>query len=498
MHSGQNSNKSEISDEAVEEAKETLANVPILAYIKRDDDGEAIDFDQHNVITKIVQGENGHDVKQFYLERPIGVIPETNNYRIEEIDGMNHVVVDGYIWKNYANEGYDLIAESGEKGVSMEISVEDGEKDKNSGYYKIKKYSYLGVTVLGDDVPPAMGDTCKLETYSSNQEFQFAMEELNKEVKKYQKEVETVTNTKTEPVEPVVNPVEPVKEPIQAEPTEPTQKFSGEPEGGEGDKEPETHNFSLSLDNMSTSINNTLNGMTIKKKYSWGEEYEVRNYYLRTIVPNDNVAILEDNSSMNYTYYGVPFSLQGDDVVLDFDNRTEYIQTWRAKESGEQVFTFSEKINEEGEAVVTKFSQMESEIAELKGQLETKDAEIAELKTFKLEKDQEALSEEVNNVVSKFSTLEEDEYKELRDKALSREIDVKTLEFNLYALKGMKQEVLEKEEAENAKFSKKGDKGTEPAKVVVTSHISPENFSDVNCRYGTLVSDLARISGKKL
>lgn len=504
MHSGLNGNKSDIPDDAVEEAKDTISNIPILAYIKRDDDGEAIDFDQHNVITKIVQGDNGHEVKQFYLERPIGVIPETHNYRIEEIDGVDHVVVDGYVWKTYSNEGYDLITESGEKGVSMEISVEDGSKDKKTGVYTISKYSYLGVTVLGDDVAPAMGSTCKLETYSSNEEFQFAMEELNKEVQKYQKEVETVENTQAQ--DPVVDPTQ-VEGQEPTEGQEPEANFAQEPEateptqteGGEGTEgqEPEQQNFSLSIENMSTSIRNTLYARKCKKKYSWSdEEYETQEFYLRTIIPSTNTAIVEDNSSSSYTHYGVPFSLQGDNVVLDFDNKVEYIQTWRAKENGEQVFTFCERQENEDKIVVEKFSSMESKITELEGQLQEKDAEIEGLKAFKLEKDKEALTQEVNNVIAQFSTLDEEEYKEARDKALSGEITVDTLKFNLYAIKGMKQEALEKEQQEN--FSQKGSKtATEPVKVVVTSNIiEPTNFS-ANSRYGSLADELARISAKK-
>lgn len=487
MHSGENFNNSDISDDAVEEAKETLSNIPILAYIKRDDDGEAIDFDQHNVITKIVQGENGHEIKQFYLERPIGVIPESHNYRIEEIKGMNHVVVDGYVWKTYANEGYDLISESGEKGVSMEISVEDGEKDKKTGIYKINKFSYLGVTVLGDDVTPAMGDTCKLETYSSYEEFQFAMEELNNEVKKYQMEVEAVAKTQLQ--DPVV------VDPTQAEGQEPEVVFSQEPEATEG-QEPKQQNFSLSMENITTSIRNSLYARKCKKKYSWGEEYEAQEFYLRTIIPSTNIAILEDNSSNSYIHYGVPYSMQGDEVVLDFENKSEYIETWRVKESGEQVLTFSQRQEDDDKIVNTKFSAMETEIANLKEQIDAKDAEISKLKAFKLEKDQEALAQEVETVVSQFSaTLSEEEYKGVREKALSGEISIDTLKFNLYALKGMKQEAIEKEQQEN--FSKKGSKETEPVKVVVTSNIlEPANFSS-NGRYGSLSAELARISAKK-
>lgn len=514
MHSGLNFNKSYISDEAVDEAKETISNIPILAYIKRDDNGEAMDFDQHNVVTKIVQGENGHEIKQFYLERPIGVIPETHNYRIEEINGMKHVVVDGYVWKTYSNEGYDLIVENGEKGVSMEITVEEGFKDKNTGIYNINKFSYLGVTVLGDDVTPAMGSTCKLETYSTNEEFRFAMEELNEEIKKYQKEVESVEEKQvvdTEVVEPtdeevIETPVqeeqqeenvvkEEQEEEVSQETEEAEEKETEITETEESTPEENQENFNLSMENLSMSIINTLFTRKCKKKYSWSdEEYEVQEFYLRTILPSENMAIVEDNSFDGYRHYGIPYSMQGDNVVLDFDSKAEYVEVWRKKDEGEVVMSFSQE-KEEDKIVADKFASMKSQIVELQGQMQVKDEEIKELKQFKLEKDMEALTQEVDSVIAQFSTsLEESEYKELKDKAMSREITIDTLKFNLYALKGMKVEVLEKEQKKN--FSKKGSKETETVRVPVTSNtIETANFSST--RYGSLSAELERIAKNK-
>ncbi|MGL5764002.1 MAG: hypothetical protein ACRCX8_00030, partial [Sarcina sp.] len=415
----------------------------------------------------------------------IGVIPEANNYRIEEIEGVDHVVVDGYIWKTYSNEGYDLISESGEKGVSMEVSVEEGSKDKKTGIYKISKYSYLGVTVLGDDVMPAMGSTCKLETYSSNEEFQFAMNELNKEVEKYKMEVETMDNNIQEPVvDPVVEPTNQV-EPTSTEPVvDPI--------------EPEQHNFSLSIDNMSKSIRNTLYARKCKKKYSWSErEYEEPEFYLRTIIPSESVVILQDNTNDNYTHFGVNFTLNGDDITLDFDNKKEYIEVWRAKEQGEEVLVFSDRKETEDKVVTEQFSSMEAKISELQTEVDNKAQEVQELSQFKQQKDKEELVESVDSVIAQFSTsLDETEYKDAKDKALAGEITVDTLKFNLYALKGMKQEALEKEQLEN--FSAKGSKETEPVKVVVTSNIlEPTVFSEnTSARYGSLSADLARISAK--
>lgn len=496
MHEGGNGNKSFINGEAIDDAEPTLKNVPILAFIKRDEDGEAIDFDQHNVITKIVQGEDGNELKQYFLEKPIGVIPETNEYAIEEIDGVNHVTCIGYIWKTYSNEGYDLISEAGEKGISMEISVEEGKKDKKTGLYHINKYSYLGVTVLGDSVTPAMGDTCKLTTFSSKEEnLKFALEELTKEVEKLKQEVQTMSvvdpNATQEPVitdgeVTNVNPTEgeqtaPVasQEPTEAEAEETVET---EPENTEGD---EQHNFTLSVENMAQDIRNTLCSRKVKKKYSWSnEEYETQEFYLRTIIPTENIAVVEDNVSEGYSYYGIPYSMNGDAVVLDFDNKVEYIQTWRKKEVDKEVLVFCEKPSDELNIVSEKFSQLESEIVNLKETVEAKDEEISKLAAFKQEKEKESLVEEVEKVIAKFSDLTEEEVKDVKEQALKQEITIDKLKFNLYAFRGMKVE----KETEN--FSQKASKVTEPIKVAVTSPIEPQESS----RYGSLYSDLERIS----
>lgn len=489
MHAGENFNKTFFSDDSVNDAEPTLKNVPILAYIRRDEDGNAEDFDQHNVITKLVPNANGgHDVVQYYLERPIGVIPETNNYRIEEIDGENHVVVDGYIWKSYANEGYGIITESGEKGVSMEISIEDGKKDTQSGLYHINKYSYLGVTVLGDDMPPAMGDTCKLTTYSTQtEEYHFALQQIQEEVKKIKEEVTKMSANNDPAKEPVQEPVqnqEPPVEPTQTEPTEPT-----------GTQEPVQANFSLSIDNMREGIRKNLSTMTTQKTNRWNETYDIQSYWLRTILPTDNMVVVEDGAS-DYTYYGVPFTVNGDDIVLDFDNKKEYIQTWREKQSAEELMVFTDKDEKGEELIDAKFTKMDETIKDLEGKLQNQESELTELRTFKLDKDNEALANEVNSIIANFTTLDEEDYKEVRDKALSKEMDIATFKTHMYALKGMKQEQLEKEQAEN--YTQKPSKATEPVRIPVTSQDTEPKTKPV---YGSLYADLERIAkskGKKL
>lgn len=184
MHNGLNLNNTYFSDEVIEDAKETLKNKPILGYIKKQDGSDNIDFGGHEF--EIVLTED--DIKIVALERPLGVIPETNNYAIQEIDDKKYVVCRGYLWREYLNDAYEILKENPNKSVSMEIAVDDYEVNSD-GTIDIKKYRYLGITILGDDLTPAMqgAELNVIGHFSKNkyEEFYNKIEELNKRLNKY-------------------------------------------------------------------------------------------------------------------------------------------------------------------------------------------------------------------------------------------------------------------------------------------------------------------------
>jgi len=164
MHSGLNLNNSNFGKSAIKKAQSSLANIPILAFVKKQDGTDEQDFGGHEFEIKIT--ENGVDF--VYLGRPIGIIPETNNYSFEEDEeGKNFVVVDGYVWKDYANSALDIIARDEVKKVSMEILVHDYKWEDD--YIDILDYSYVGIAMLGEDVREAMiGAKAEIINYSKN------------------------------------------------------------------------------------------------------------------------------------------------------------------------------------------------------------------------------------------------------------------------------------------------------------------------------------------
>lgn len=197
---GKNYNWTKFTKEALVDAEPTLKNIPILAYIKCTDEELAkYDFDGHNTMTKIVETPNGYKVEYKYLERPIGVIPETNNVTYEVGDnGEEYCVCDGYVWKTYSNEGYEIIKNSEYKSVSMEIREREGHYDEEDDYYDITKFTYQGITVLGDDVEPAI-EGANLTKYSSMDTYKEELQKLYEAIYQYEKGERVLDNQVQEP-----------------------------------------------------------------------------------------------------------------------------------------------------------------------------------------------------------------------------------------------------------------------------------------------------------
>jgi hypothetical protein len=190
-HTGENFNGSVFSLDSFNKSINTLSNIPILGFIQTDDGGNK-DFAGHEIDLDIFVDDDGKiKVKEYYKEIPIGVIPETNNYFFEEIDGETYLGCYGYIWKCYSNDAYDVLLEDEEKEVSMEILVKECSYDKQNRC-NIDKFEFLGVTVLGAKHPGAMGREATINMNFSanedNKEFFEAVENLNKILKNQRKE----------------------------------------------------------------------------------------------------------------------------------------------------------------------------------------------------------------------------------------------------------------------------------------------------------------------
>lgn len=189
QHDGINPNKSNFELENIEKAKESIKNIPILAHVIEDEDGN-LDFGGHDMTIEEHKMNKG-EYKLIYKESPIGVIPESCNYSIEEYNGKNYVYCDAYIWKGYSNYASDIIERDKDIKLSMEILVDGFSYDAKKKIYNITDYRYQGITFLnkefGTGMENALATTDTFAEDENKQKFIMIMEELKETLSNYNK-----------------------------------------------------------------------------------------------------------------------------------------------------------------------------------------------------------------------------------------------------------------------------------------------------------------------
>ena len=443
LHENVNRNKSSIEFSVMDKAKDSLKNKPILAYIKRTEDGE-VDFDEHNIEIELKQNDEGeYYLKKTYKEFPVGIIPESTEIFYEAIDGKMYMGCTGYIHKDYSNETIELLEETDGKCVSIEIEVRDGVSNADTGIYEIKDFVFKGVTILSDSVTPGMDENCRIDFFKQDQYSAF-LEKIYKEIyslQKQEKEGEDMSVNQ----EPIVDPVEPTV--------------------------PNT--YGLSVTNLSDQAYTQIAAMTVTKTDYWGDEYEARMFYYIDLLPNENIVVVE--SASDYSYFGVPYTVNEDTITLDFDSKKEYISEWREKKGTEDTqLQFDLDRDELKDIVLSKFNAKEEEVNKLKGEFAQKETEITNLnveleglKQFKQSVLDTEYKSEIENIAAEF-TLDEDnamiqlsdeEISEFKEKAINKQITKEEFKGELYKLQGMKF-MAHKEALLNSKHEKFSAKDT--------------------------------------
>ncbi len=197
-HTLANNNRSNISKETMESALPTFANKPILADVceYKDKKGNvSYDFSGHTM-EEIDDPFNSGQKRTNYIEAIVGIIPETNNIRMEKDleSDKEYVFVDGYVFKEYGNFAADIIkARNGNVDVSVELNVEEFSFDTREKVLNIEKFSFSGITLLGENVKPGMSGA-HAETFSQNEEEKFIYSDnLMKKVENVQELITSLT-----------------------------------------------------------------------------------------------------------------------------------------------------------------------------------------------------------------------------------------------------------------------------------------------------------------
>lgn len=160
-HDGDNLKGANLTLDSIVQAKDTITNIPILAHVITDD------YDNHQFGGHDFHLTNGDNhPRLIYDETPIGIVPESCNYSIEQFEGRYYVYVDAYIWRVYANYAADILDRHTEVPISAELTVNEFTlNDDNTR--TIHAFKYDGITILGDDVEPAMRHAAGFIEYSA-------------------------------------------------------------------------------------------------------------------------------------------------------------------------------------------------------------------------------------------------------------------------------------------------------------------------------------------
>lgn len=511
MHTGANLNKTSFTKDAINKAVPTIRNTPILGYVVDELDEEDKDFKGHEHELRITD----KDVKYVYAGQAYGVIPESCNPRwIVKDDGTGiereYLRVDGLIWTKFSDP-VDIFTRDGTKNHSVELTdMACGPADKN-GNVPVGSFKFDGCCIMSTTDPsikPAMTGSCvtanfsveditaqirdRLYEYQAIQQNYTAQndnpsdEEKGDTTPMNENEIKTPGVEENQvPAENTVAPTEPagneatppnentVTEPAaapaeeNAAPTTEPEPASAEPAGTENTAPTENEpaagaEFTLSANQLRDEIYNAL--LKVQVPSRWDSDCMIPKYWLTDIL--DSEVIVTDSGT--YQLMGIPYSMNGDNVVLDYANIKRKKVTYEDWDEGDVM-----------PGLITMFSTLTDKLVELSDSFTKAANEVSEIKP-KLEAYQKAEEEAVVAAEKAkrdelFSVMDEKlgadaEYIALKE---NKEISYSDLETKCYALVGRKS-------AEFSYVPNKNNKGTVRFGVGGT-----QNGSDV--AYGGLI-----------
>lgn len=232
--------------------------------------------------------------------------------------------------------------------------------------------------------------------------------------------------------------------------------------------------FSMSVEDLKSRLREKLKENTYEYTYSWGEVENYPMYYFQDVIPEENLIIAESSQDWG-KFYGIPYSLEGDEATLNFDEATRYVRgDWRKFEGKEESTSeskeyFSSIINKETEHYQKEIEEVKKsfvateteEYKTLKAEFEKVENDKKALEEFKVEFEKKERNRKETELFEKFKDLETIEgFAEIKNKA--SEFSLEDLEKEFYVLIGkknfsMKKNVKEKDDTVSLKLE--GDEG---------------------------------------
>ena len=469
MHTGANINKTSFTKDVINKAVPTIANMPILGYVVNELDDEDKDFKGHEHELRITDT----DVKYLYAGQAYGVIPESCNPRwIIKDDGTGtereYLRVDGLIWTKFSDP-VDIFTRDVTKNHSVELTDMICETKRDDGITPVSSFKFDGCCILSTTDPkiqPPVTGSCvtanfsvdditsqireRLYEYQSLQQNYSAKNEnpsdeekgdippMNENEKNpavtenavaegavENSEVETTTaeNAATEPeFEAAATENAASKEGAENATTETPAENAAPVEEGEPAA---SSKFTLTANQLRDEVYNAL--LEIQVPSRWDPECMIPKYWLTDI--QDNEVIVTDSGT--YQLMGIPYSMNGDNVVLEYENIKRKKVVYEDWDNGDVM-----------PGLITMFSALTDKLVELSDSFTKATNEVSEIKP-KLEAYQQAEAEAVAAAEKAkrdelFSIMDEKlganaEYTALKE---NTEITYAELETKCYALVG--------------------------------------------------------------
>lgn len=466
MHDGRNYNGSSFSKEVIEACKHTAYNMPIIGYIE---DG---DFSDHRY--EIEKDENG-EYQYVCKEQAVGVIPESADLYMEEVigdDGIkrNYLVADNVIiWRKW-NDVNKIFDSESQKWHSCELSDNYvGNYDKEKNEFVFEKFEFFGFTVLGDKYSPAMKDSNIEIKQFAKVNTEVIEENLSKFMKHFAKEVEELTVKDNKNFEEENQETEVVEENVDE--TESNEVVDNQEE--QQDQVEDNSSEEENLDNETDILEDENNEENSEENQEEVQEFSNKREFKFTLSHEDIRCKLYnklwDVEDADGDWYFIHKTTNDYFIYMNYDNDVVYKQNYIVEDDavsfvGEReklyyVLVDEETYNNMGSKTYSQLEvelgQSTIELSDLKSKFEKLEKENSTLKEFELNIKKEKAKAEIDQVISKFTTLNEIEYAELRDKAYNLNITKDELEEKLFALVGRKNFSLNNTNSE-VKFAKLG------------------------------------------
>lgn len=472
---GRNRNNSFISKETFERCIESIYNCPIVCRYDR----EADEIGSHDM--ELVSDDEGR-MKLVNITTPVGVIPESAKYwwaEYEEDDGSIHeyLCVDALLWKR--QEAYQKIKEDGITDESMEITIKEG--GMQDGVYVIDRFEFTAFCLLGTAEP--CYESASLMMFSQN-EFKAQLDEMMREFK----ESFSLVQSSQEVVIPQQNYSEGGKETLDEKRALMAQYGLAEDEldfnledftveelvekfeemnsaNGAATETGTEENFALAeqfrdelLDALSKEQVETCFGQMSRYWY-FDHDCEISEVYCY--------------DQKDWKLYGFSYSMNGDNVVIDFESKKRKKMAVVDFDEGEQNPAFAGVFTKIAEQFAESENQWEVKYQSASEQIASMETELTELRQYKANIERAADEKVREEMFAQFEDLIGVEaFESLREN--SGALSVEEIEERCYALRGRKQ---------SGKFALETQKVTK-LPVEKTSGVEDEPYGGVFAKYG--------------